>query len=284
MEELRTSRPGDEPALKALWKTAFGDADEVIDGFFETLYAPGTASVCLLNGRPVSAAYLFRLGDLVCDGRWTPCKLLYAWGTDPAFRGRGFGKRVLENALERAAVSGVTALCPGSPAFFDRFRDRGFRTTFYAREERRDDDGRPLSGTVTRVTVRGYAALREELLHRRTHIDLDIRAVEYRDRLCRASGGGLFYVVADGARCCAAAELAGDEALIRELIVPAGREDDAAALVCRALRRKKYTFRAPAGETGAGAPSAMLSAPLPPSPDPAPWLGFDWPWQNFTDK
>lgn len=274
MEELRTSLPGDEPALKALWKAALGDGDEVIDGFFEKLYAPGTASVYLLDGRPVSAAYLFRLGDLVCDGRWTPCKAVCAWGTDPAFRGRGFGGKVLADALERASVSGVTAVCPGEAACFDVYGDRGFQTYFYVREDRRDDDGRPLSGAVTRVTVRGYAALREELLHRRTHIDLDIRAMEYRELLCRAAGGGLYYVVADGARCCAAVELDGDTALIRELIAPAGREADAACLVCRALRRQAYVLRAPAGESGD--PFAMLSGPLPLSPDPAPWLGFDF--------
>lgn len=276
MEELRTSRPGDESALKALWKSVFGDTDEVIDGFFDKLYAPGMASVCVLDGRVVSAAYLFRLGDLVCDGRWTPCKVVYAYGTDPAFRGRGFGGKVLANALERAAASGVTAVCPARPSLFDYYGGYGFKTYFYARERRRADDGRDLSGSVTRVTVRGYAALREELLHRRTHIDMDVRAVEYQELLCRVTGGGLYYVVADGARCCAAVELAGDEAHIRELIAPVGREDDAAALVCRALRRQAYVLRAPAGEGGVGAPFAMLAGNLPASPDPAPWLGFDF--------
>ncbi len=276
-DEVRLSVPGDEPGLMELWKRVFGDEDQVIEGFFEKIYAPGMASVYVRQGRIVSAAYVFRLGELVSDGRWTPCRCIYAYATDPEHRGRGYGRRVLEDACGRATTSGATVICPVSPSLFGTYARRGFGTYFSAVERHCTDVGSALSGSVSRVTVRGYAALREELLHGRVHIDFDIRALEYQEQLCRDSGGGLYYVVSEGVRCCAAVELNGEEALIRELIVPSGSQYNAAALVARAVRREKFTYRAPERQGDEAAPFAMLfgfSDPV--RPTPAPWLGFSF--------
>lgn len=276
MEEWRLSVPGDEPALKKLWSRALGDAEESIDGFFEKLYEPGMASVCALDGRVVSAAYVLRLGDLVLNGRWIPCRLLYACGTDPAYRGRGIEERVLRDTRERATASGAAVVCPAKPPLFGRYGDLGFTTFFFACERGCTDVGSPLDGTVNRVTVRGYAALREELLHGRPHIDFDIKVLEYQEYLCRRSGGGLYYAVIDGTRCCAAVELTEDQALIRELIVPTGSQYNAAALLSRAVRRERFTYSAPVRPGDGSVPFAMLSGPVPETgPDLAPWLGFN---------
>ena len=35
MVDIRPSRPGEIPAQKALWKTAFGDEDRLIDWFYD---------------------------------------------------------------------------------------------------------------------------------------------------------------------------------------------------------------------------------------------------------
>ena len=38
----RKTGPDDIPALKALWKQAFGDTDAEIDSFFKTVYPEAT--------------------------------------------------------------------------------------------------------------------------------------------------------------------------------------------------------------------------------------------------
>lgn len=272
-EELRFSVPGDEEQLKALWKAVFGDTDEYIDRFFKTVYTPGTAAVLSLDGQIVSAAYILKAGDFVRDGRWSPCRVIYAHGTRPDLRRRGYGRRVLEAARD-AAASGFCAVCPGTEPLFGYFGRFGFHDCFAAAEERLTDAGLPLAGSVTRVTVRGYAALREELLHGRTHIDFDVKLLEYLDAICRASGGGLYYIVTGGARCCAAVEVRDGAAFLSELIAPAEVRSDAALLAARCVRCRSLTLRTPPREGDRSRPFAMLSSPDAGSDFPLPWFGF----------
>lgn len=271
-EELRFSVPGDEERLKALWRAVFGDLDRV-DALFDALYAPGAAAVLELDGRIVSAAWCVKVGDFVRDGRWSPCRVVCAHGTHPDFRGRGFGGRVLRMALE-ATASGYCAVCPGNGGLSGYYEGLGFSPCFAVAGETVADPGHALVGSATAVTVRGYAALREELLHGRTHIDFDMKVLEYEDALCRASGGGLFYVVLDGARCCAAVEVRGGRALIRELIAPAADRVDAAALAARCVRCRSFTYLTPVREGDASHPFALLSSPDAAGDTPLPWLGF----------
>lgn len=273
-EELRKSVPGDEPRLKALWREVFGDTEEYIDGFFEKLYTPGMAQVYLVDGEIVSAAYVLKLGEYVAEGSWTPCRVIYAYGTHPAYRGRGFGGRVLEAAVGEATRSGLGAVCPAEPSLFGFYEKYGFKPVFGATVRECTDVGLPLTGSAALVTVRGYAALREELLHGREHIDFDLRALEYQELLCKRSGGGLYYVVSDGVRCCAAVEVEGDRANIRELLVPSGSVYNAAALVSRAVGCPRFSYRTPPRQGDADTPFAMLHTDSVRSPSGLAWFGF----------
>lgn len=273
-EELRFSVPGDEEQLKELWKSAFGDTDEYIDRFFDTLYAPGAAAVLELDGAIVSAAYVIRLGDLVRDGRWTPCRVIYAYGTHPDFRRCGYGGRVLKMAYEAAARTGFGVICPAESSLFAYYEGFGFSKCFAVCEQKCTDVGLPLTGSVSRVTVREYAALREELLHGRTHIDFDLKALAYQDAVSRASGGGLFHVATEGDRCCAAVEVYDDHAYIRELIAPSAGRYNAAALVARCVKCQGFTYRTPPRLGDESRPFAMLSSPAAMCDVPAPWFGF----------
>ena len=88
------SRPEDVPALKALWKQAFGDEDALIDGFFRRLYGPEQVLVSRENGRVAAMACWMR-ETICCGGRGWPAAYLYAVATDRAFRGRGHCGRLL---------------------------------------------------------------------------------------------------------------------------------------------------------------------------------------------
>ena len=274
MEELRKSVPGDEPGLKALWRDVFQDDQERIDGFFEKLYTPGMAQVYLAEGRIVSAAYILKIGDFISEGNWTPCRVIHALGTHPSFRGRGFGGKVLASAVEEATRSGLGAVCPTEPSLFAWFEKFGFSPVFGAMTQDCADVEIPLHGSAAVVTVRGYAALREELLHGRAYIDVDMRALEYQELLCKRSGGGLFYLVSDGVRCCAAVEKAGERALIRELIVPSGSVYNAAALASRAVGCTHFTYRTPLRQGDTFAPFAMLHTDSLKTPSGLAWFGL----------
>lgn len=273
-EELRLSREGDEEGLRALWRRVFGDTEDYIDGFFKKLYRPGSAAVLTVDGEIVSAAYIVKLGDFVCEGRWTPCREVYAYGTHPDHRGRGYGGRVLDMARRAAMAGGVAVVCPAEPPLIQYYEKNGFSRLFYAGEFNCTDVGLDLTGSVTRVTVRGYAALREELLHGRPHIDFDSQTLEYQEQLCTASGGGLYYVVSDGVRCCAAAEVYDGKAYIRELVVPTGSQYNAAALVARAVRAQSFIYRSPVRPGEKSAPFAMICSAQPVKDTGLAWFGF----------
>lgn len=270
----RFSVPGDEGRLKSLWKAVFDDEQAYIDGFFDALYEPGTAALCERDGRIVSAAYILRLGDLVRDGRWTPCRVIYAYGTHPDCRRLGIGGKVLGIALEAATKTGPCAICPAEEGLFDYYGRFGFKPCFAVSEQSCTDVGLALTGSVTRVTVRGYAALREELLHGRAHIDFDLKLLAYQEKLCDASGGGLFYVTTEGDRCCAAVEMRDGRAKILELIVPSASRYNAAALVARCLKAQRFTYRTPPRVGDEARPFAMLSAPPEPENALPAWFGF----------
>ena len=85
MNGIRWAQPADEKELQRLWETVFGPEKEFIDLFFKTLFVPENTAVISCGGQVVSAAYRIDFG---------PYRYIYAVGTDPAYRGRGFGKAV----------------------------------------------------------------------------------------------------------------------------------------------------------------------------------------------
>ena len=275
-DELRISLLGDEEELKELWRAVFEDDESSIDAFFDRLYTPGMAVVFVHDERIVSAAYVLELGQFVSEGRLDTCRLVYAFGTRPEYRSMGYGGRVLRFASELAAKDGVAVLCPAERSLFAHYEKFGYRTHFNMSTQSGADIGVAVHGSVTRASLRGYAALREELLSGREHIDFDLKALAYQEHLCVSTGGGLFYVVSDGVRCAAAVEVHDGRAVFRELIVPSGTVYTAAMLVCRALKAREFTYRAPVRPGGEAQPFAMIQGEAPAHvPDTGlAWLGF----------
>lgn len=165
----RPSRAGEEPALRAVWKTVFGDSDAFLDAFFRLVYRPGMAAVAEAEGRIVSAAYAVPLQNAV---------YLYAVATLPAFRGRGLGE-----AVTMAAAGGRPAyLCPAETSLRDWYARRmGARTVSY----------RPVwtaAPARRAMTPEEYNAARETLLRDVPHAVYSLPVLE----LFAADGGGFF--------------------------------------------------------------------------------------------
>lgn len=105
------AKPGDEPALFSLWTEVFGDEKELIDGFFEHLYAPEFCSVARLGDEIISAGYCIPgaiSGDLKCS-------YIYTMATNPERRGLGAASMVA-HALVNNAFSGGADLVVTLPA------------------------------------------------------------------------------------------------------------------------------------------------------------------------
>ena len=82
------------PGLRNLWKKAFGDTDEFLDLFFSTAYAPDRCRL-LADGEEVqSVLYWF---DCYLDDQ--KIAYIYAVATDPACRGRGLCRKVMEDTM-----------------------------------------------------------------------------------------------------------------------------------------------------------------------------------------
>jgi GNAT superfamily N-acetyltransferase len=160
----RLAEEGDMISLKALWKTVFGDDADDIDHFFSTYFSPDLTTVIDDGGKPVSAAYILPVGELVpaCrkDGlpgdrrypeqdsairrypeqdradRRYPVAMLYAIATHPDKRGRGYGEAVTRAAYAQALKKGYPAvvLKPADDGLFGFYEKRtDFREFFSVR-------------------------------------------------------------------------------------------------------------------------------------------------------
>ena len=92
------------PGLRELWKKAFGDTDEFLDLFFSTAYAPDRCR-CILQGDAVqSVLYWFD-----CELEGQKIAYIYAVATDPACRGRGLCRMLMEDVMDVLRERGYAA-------------------------------------------------------------------------------------------------------------------------------------------------------------------------------
>ena len=247
---IRVSVPGDEPALKALWKRCFHDSDEEIEQYFRTLYQPGDAVITEADDRLVSMAHLLYPGNFQDGGTAVPVSMIYAVGTEESFRGRGMATREVCAAVFQGFGMGapVSVLCPAEEGLYDYYRDRaGFSDFFYEAVAALNAGEIPPAETSGRLLDgAGYGEARQRLLEGRAHIRYHDRVLGYAHTLCTESGGGMAALeLDDGTPVCAAVEYSGGTAAVQELLTVPGREAQAAAAVAAFFPAEQYIFHTP---------------------------------------
>jgi GNAT superfamily N-acetyltransferase len=112
------SASGDIPKLRQLWKLAFGDTDAFLDVFFSVAFAPDRCR-CIREGDVLPAALYWM--DMTCQGQ--KFAYIYAVATDPAFRGKGLCRLLMEDTAEVLTARGYDGaiLVP---------QDEGLRTMY----------------------------------------------------------------------------------------------------------------------------------------------------------
>lgn len=252
-ENIRLSRQGDEADLKHIWKSAFGDADEYINTFFEKMYAPGMATVLELGGKLISAIYNIPMGGIVLPGgERLSCAITYALGTLPQYRGRGYGIAVMKVGIEYSNSLGYicNAQCPAGDSLFPYYNQRvGYLDCFYVREAEVNNTGLP--PVSSRWTISGaepleYNRFRNEYLAGRFFMEFDDKGINYQAALCSDAGGGMYKLDIDGDFGLACVELLDDgRVFIKELLIPNLRIWDAVALVASRYPAGVYVVRTP---------------------------------------
>lgn len=147
------------PQLRALWKNAFGDTEEFLDIFFSRGFSPDRCRCVTVDGSVVAALYWF---DAVCSAE--KYAYLYAVATDPAHRGRGLCRALMEDVKELLAGQDYAGLIlvPQNDSLAAMYRRMGYRDCTYVTEFTAPAEDTPL--TLRRLTVREYAEARRSFL------------------------------------------------------------------------------------------------------------------------
>ena len=161
---MRTRKTGREdiPALKALWQEAFGDEQQDIDLFFETVY-PNATGFCAEDGGEL-VSMLFALPQtIVKEEKQLKCAYLYAVATKKDRQGEGLCSALLAYAEKELRKRYVEALLlsPASERLADFYAERGFTRQTGAKKTLLDC-AHP-TGQATEIGVQDYAGLRTAL-------------------------------------------------------------------------------------------------------------------------
>lgn len=144
--------------LRTLWKRCFDEDDAFLDLFFATAYDPAR-SLCLHRaGRLAAALYWL---DAAFQGR--KLAYVYAVGTDPAFRGQGLCRELMEKTHKALSGQGYAGsiLVPGAEPLRQMYQAMGYETcTAIDRIACQAGEKIPLRP----VEAAEYAALRRKLL------------------------------------------------------------------------------------------------------------------------
>ena len=113
------------PQMIALWKEAFGDSIEAIEGFFCTAYSPSRC-LCLTEDSQVLAC-LYWLDLRYQNQRFA---YLYAVAVRKDCRSKGYGRKLLEYAHSQLAFRGYDAvmLYPGEESLRNYYDNLGYTT------------------------------------------------------------------------------------------------------------------------------------------------------------
>lgn len=150
---------GELPGLRSLWKTAFGDTDEFLDRFYTTAYAPERCLCATEAGAVLSALYWL---DCTCGGQ--KLAYIYAVATDPAHRGRGLCRRLMDRTrsiLQRQGYAGAL-LVPVSEDLIRMYSSMGYVPCTCVSEFR--CEAAASAEPARELDVPSYARLRRQLL------------------------------------------------------------------------------------------------------------------------
>ncbi len=151
------------PALRALWKEAFGDTDDFLDLFFTTAFSKERCLVACDDNTLCAALYWF---DVAEGDR--KLAYIYAVATLKSQRGRGICRSLMRAAHVRLHALGYSGaiLVPGEASLFDFYGRLGYALCSTVSEISRSaiDIHQNTVPSLTRITAKEYGELRRRFL------------------------------------------------------------------------------------------------------------------------
>ena len=149
----------DVPALREIWREAFGDGEAFLDGFFSTTFSPERARVARIGDTIAGMLYWFD-----CEVCGEKCAYIYAVATVKAHRGRGVCKALMEDTHSYLKDIGYRSaiLVPGSRELFYFYNKIGYEVCSSVTEIGADASDTVIS--VIEIERTEYALLRRQYL------------------------------------------------------------------------------------------------------------------------
>jgi len=166
------------PALKALWKEAFGDTDEYTNFFFSHGFQPDRTFLYLREERPVSMAFVFP-GELCVHDSYIPVGYIYGVATYKDSRGKGYSTQVLQYIQQQYPV---TFLVPSTENLFQFYARNGYHTAFHVNEIKYhlDQLAEPITPiTMQDITSGEYKIIRDHYFHGTGYLRWDEPRIAY---------------------------------------------------------------------------------------------------------
>lgn len=251
MYTMRRSRPEDVARERELWRMSFGDDWEYIDTYYDHTHDPDWCVVLEDEAGVVQTMLIgFPVTQTLPDGTGLPAIYYYALGTDPAVRGRGYGRALFRYAEQTFLAEGraVMTLLPGELSLYNFFAsiDYDDRNFFIRRLETTPAALPAPAGAVRAAEPGEYNALREQYLAGTFHLTFEERYVRHQKNVARLYGGELLRVEAGGAACCASVEYSAEgDLLVKELLAPAGQTLPALAAIAQAYPAERLIVNLP---------------------------------------
>ena len=147
------------PALRTLWKEAFGDSDAFLNSFFSTAFDSSRCRIATIDHNIAAVLYWF---DCTINGQ--DCAYIYAVATSMKYRGNGACHMLLANTHELLKEKGYhsTILVPGSEKLIILYEGSEYETCTRISELKCCAEDMHIS--VEEITQDDFAGLRPTFL------------------------------------------------------------------------------------------------------------------------
>lgn len=196
--------PGTDAAqVQKLWMACFDDTPEEVAYYMEQRMTDQNMLVIHADGNIVSMASFLPVQYRV-DGEYVDAYYVYAVGTLPEYRGRGYAAQILDFAGEWYGAPLLLALAEEPLA--DYYAKHGFRMAFTGEQKQWGRDAgrtaewqalewRPQELQLKPVTPEEYVEIRDKKLDTEGYVRWDVDAVRYAMGLNGKNGGETVAVV-----------------------------------------------------------------------------------------
>lgn len=229
---IRTARHQDIPELIKLWNICFHDSEDYIRFFYRENFDHLTAAVYTVDDRPVSMLHWMDSG-LVDGSEHQNAKFLYAGGTHPEHRGKGYYAALFRYATDLADRDGFALF--GKPASRDLipyYQTLGFETNAFFRLVTATP-GEVVPISISPLAPEEYNRMRNSVFSCRPYAKWPDRHLRWCASENEWFGGGAFAVEMDGKRHFLLGAPEGDVFVIKETDLSLPQLKIASGALCR---------------------------------------------------